>query len=682
MLRWSYRARGRIDSTTSTAGGITGVMGNRPRRHSSRREALIFLFVLSFLLLLIVKTSSLLDSQQVSGVQGDEGRETARGNPTLPCPGFHEAASPPATLCANGAASRAPFSSLRSQPLQLIKSMERKQSESAPHLCYASTGTPTANPVWARPLLEVMISTGAYAPAVSLLQKDPWYMLIGWVSNRFMPPQKPGRRANGDIMLPQTRGTNASYYLDVYGSVWHADVEAGNLRFNFQLVHRNAIAVCVRERIHLFKYYCIPGETWEPLPIYFCGCRHCRIPTEQPPDRVAVSLHDRFPLLSREPSLIERHPTVRFNSSLSNMEQDSELLSDKNDCIGVYEAPWLINTSILKRFPYEGMHNDLDTLLATQADPSGLVTMVIFNSFWRDHLHNFVYSFTRKAKMRNLIVANLDDDALSLCISFRLPCFNASIFAEHEVKEAATQKQGFSRKVTEELSWVKPRLAIAVLRRGYAFLLADLDITWNRSPMRHLLESREDVVHQCDTRDSLSINSGFYMVRPNERTLRFFTDMMSFRPDESADQGAMRLFMKYDHVHGVSHRCLPHWDFNMKCNYKVDRSVRIINGRETFLWKQYPLNEVPKWVLLHATCLSGAKDKIQYFKTIKAWFLDELDAITGSHTSPKAFCVSLRPSSKVISGENNIVHNVYGTTPHSDTYNDATTDPKYLQERH
>ncbi|KAH9601716.1 Nucleotide-diphospho-sugar transferase [Trypanosoma melophagium] len=692
MLSWSYRGRGRTTTTTTTsttsALKTTDLMGNRQRRRTSRRPTVLFLLALSLLLLLLlVKTPSLLDSEPLGGGEGEAGRGKREGGaggghqPPL-CPGFDEAASPPATLCVNGAACRAPFSSLRAQPLQLVQSMERNESESASPVCYSSTGTPVASPVWVRPLLQKMMKAGAYTPAISLLQKDPWYMLIGWVSDRFMPPQKPGRRANGDIMLPQTRGTNASYYLEVYGSLWHTEVESGKLRFNFQLIHRNGIAVCVRERIHLFKYHCSPDGNVEPLPIYFCGCRHCRIPSELFSDHMTVSLYQRFPLLKKEPSLVEINPIVRFNSFLSKMEQGLEILNEKNACIGANEAPWLINTSILEHFPYEGMHNDLDTLLATQADSSGLVTMVIFNSFWRDHLHNFVYSFSKKANMRNLIVANLDDDALSLCISFRLPCLNASIFAEREMEEASTQKQGFSRKVTEELSWVKPRLAIAVLRRGYVFLLSDLDITWNRSPMRYLLESREDLVHQCDTRDSLSINSGFYMVRPNERTLRFFTHMMSFRPDESADQAAMRLFMKYDHIHGVSHRCLPHWDFNMKCNYKVERSVRVINGKETFLWKQYPLKEVPKWVLLHATCLSGAKNKIQYFKTIKAWFLDELDTITGSHTSPKKFCVSLRDSSKAKSGESNIVHNVYGTTPHSETYKDATTDPKYLQHRH
>ncbi|RNF13851.1 uncharacterized protein Tco025E_06184 [Trypanosoma conorhini] len=612
---------------------------------------------------------------------------TARGTTPLPCPGFQEQPSPAAYYCANGAANRAPFSSLRVNPLLGPMEGRKKIDVGATSAqCYESNGVRVARPLWATSLLQSLLADGAYDAAVSLLRHDRWYLLIGWVPDKFMPPQKPVRRANGELTFPQTRGTNATYYLETYGSVWHAKVEVGTWRFHFQLVHLNAIAVCVRERIHLYKYYCLPDAHVEALPVYVCACRHCVIPTDDSQHNMSNFSSGRLPLW-HEPSLVEISRTARSALSLGNDMPPTPLHGETNACIDASEAPWLINASLIAAFPYEGKHNDLDSLLKIQSIQNGFVTVVVFNSFWRDHLHNFAYSFAKKAKMRNLIVAATDAAALSLCLSFRLPCLNASIFAEPEGDEksagiASSQKAGFTRKVTEEYSWVKPRLAIAVLRRGYAFMLADLDITWNRSPMPYLRKSHLDLLHQCDNKAQLSINSGLYMVRPNERTLRYFQDMMSFRTDESADQNAMKLFMKYDHVHGVSHQCLPRWEFNMKCNYKLERSRRLERGRETFLWRPYPVNETPKWVAMHATCLSGAKDKIRYFKTIKAWFLDELDAKTGTVSSPKPFCVLLPPSPDATVPAKRLVHGVLATTTHSDAYKEMLPDSKYLQQRH
>ncbi|KEG11374.1 hypothetical protein DQ04_02691070 [Trypanosoma grayi] len=695
----------------SIATTASGIISGRHRRRSLRRQTALCIFLICSI---VAITAVLLVSHAFDGNDNEHAvngmRDTAahevgerrrggaaaltppvRRRPTgdtqgtgqPSCPGFREESSPAAYFCANGAANRAPLFSLREQPLLAPGEVGGKALAvgNAPPVCYSSRGDPVASPVWARGLLHSLTTGGAYEAALSLLRQDPWYMLIGWVPGKFLPPQKPGRKANGDIMFPQTRGSNASYYLETYRSVWHTEFEVKNMRFHFQLVHRNAIAVCVRERIHLHKYYCLPDAGVSPIPIHVCACRHCVVPTETTDLSQLVSMQKRFPDI-KEPALIEKATTVHFLPSSINAATVASSPSERENCIGALEAPWLINTSVVAAFPYEEKYNDLDSMLASQADANGIVTMVVFNSFWRDHLHNFVYSFTRKAKMLNLIVATLDDKALLLCLSFRLPCLNASKFAEQE-DTVASQRQGFTRKVTEELSWVKPRLAIAVLRRGYAFVLADLDMTWNLSPMRRLLEGRFDIVHQCDSKSALSINSGFYMARPNQRTLRYFIDMMSFRTDESADQNAMRLFMKYDHVHGVSHQCLPPWEFNMKCNYKVERSVAVVNGHETFRWKRYPLNEAPKWIMMHATCLSGARDKIRYFKTIKAWFLEELDEMTGSPSSPKPFCVILPAAVKnSAGGGGDVVYNVFGTTPHSDLYDEMAPDSTYLQDRH
>ena len=115
----------------------------------------------------------------------------------------------------------------------------------------------------------------------------------------------------------------------------------------------------------------------------------------------------------------------------------------------------------------------------------------------------------------------------------------------------------------------------------------------------------------------------------------FFSDTMTFNPEENSDQTAMRLFGRYDHTFALYNECLNKWLFDMKCNYKVPNSVKRVKVKdennnmkqiETFEWN-IPEREPSKfkWVILHATCLSGAMSKIIWLRTMNAWFLDELE---------------------------------------------------------
>eukprot|EP00744_Colponema_vietnamica_P025198 GILI01036966.1.p1 GENE.GILI01036966.1~~GILI01036966.1.p1 ORF type:complete len:398 (-),score=76.26 GILI01036966.1:106-1173(-) len=353
-------------------------------------------------------------------------------------------------------------------------------------------------------------------------------------------------------------------------------------------------------------------------------------------------------------------------------------------CLPSQAAPWLASPSTVPHFPYEGLHEDLPALLKVRADPQGVVMLMMFNKFWIDHLHNFIFSMVQRAKFDNYIVATMDSEALAACLQARLPCFDAIGFAEFEEDlSVGAGGVGWVRKVTEAMSWIKPRLALAVLERGYHFIMSDLDMSFNFNPMREMVEIGFDIAHQCDAKDKFSINSGFYLARSNARNIRFFHNLMLFTPQENSDQTAMKLFARYDHTHGSSSGCLDRRSFNMKCYYKVGGSVVRDNGVETFEWREFPRERSTfTWKLLHATCLNGAIQKMIYLRTMNAWFLDDLDQFT--HGTNVVGEDNIRAAAKYCISDlegKQVQQSRTLTTIHSPKY-EQRTDPLYLKKRH
>lgn len=537
---------------------------------------------------------------------------------------------------ANGAAIRAPPRPRRVIPKSDDVSLLPQPPIDESARCFDRTGAPTNVPRWFPGLYNAM---RPHYHALMDAVEDPWTVLVGWVPDHFMPPQKPGKKANGEIMIPPTKGRDATYYLDAYNASWHTTVNANNYEYHFQLVHRNALAVCVRERLHIFQYFCSPGADGSggntlvsPITVYQCPCRHCQEGTLSAKGGKRVSLDKAAPAFRSQLLQDPLKGEMKITTTGTAAQPPSHA---PEGCIESLAAPWLIPTTTAATFPYEGLESNLDALLAVQADGNKIVLVAIFNVFWLDHLHNFVYSMVTKAHLVNFIIATMDADALALCVANRLPCFDATEYAEYEADMEAGgtgRAQGRLRKVTEAMAWIKPRLAVAVLRRGYGFLMSDLDLTWNKCPWKEVLDVRVDIAHQCDANNKFSINSGFYFARANARTIRYFENLMSFRPEENSDQTAMKLFSRYDHTHGASNTCLGKWSFNMKCNYKVPGSVKRVGDVETFEWRPYDPKEV-HWTILHATCLSGATSKMVYLRTIGAWSLDGLDNMTTNRTT-------------------------------------------------
>lgn len=62
-------------------------------------------------------------------------------------------------------------------------------------------------------------------------------------------------------------------------------------------------------------------------------------------------------------------------------------------------APWLAPAGI--QFPYEGLHNSLQQLVAVQAGDSGRVAVTFFTAAHQPMLLNHVYSMVKYGQVRN-----------------------------------------------------------------------------------------------------------------------------------------------------------------------------------------------------------------------------------------------------------------------------------------
>jgi hypothetical protein len=564
------------------------------------------------------------------------------------------------------------------------KTNEKRSTPAADKFgCWVRNGYPVGVPSFV-PLL-FSLWTEEQLQRMARYSKEDWTVLIGWIPTRFMPPQPKGRKANGDEMEAPTRGRNPEVYREEYNSTWNARVNADRFPWEFQLVHRNAIRVCIRERLHLHELYCSASPTQETVRMYYCPCRHC---DKYAPSMVTKTAGKREVV---KPMLPQITLKALPPQSVTIPPLEAPKPGRTSECLPVTSAPWLATLQDVKKFAYEGHHNDLDHLLKVQSDENKIVIMTIFNKFWIDHLHNWVYSITRYGQLFNFIIATMDTDSLELCRRQRLPCFDATEFAELErdmVAGGEGQKVGFKRKVTEAMSWIKPRLAVAVLKQGYHFFMIDLDMTWNRNPMPLILKAKADLIHQCDAPAKYSINSGFYLAKANDRTIQFFSNLMVFRPEENSDQTAMKLFARYDHTHQASNECLDKWIFNMKCNYKVEKSVILKGQVETFEWRPFDRNRSKFfWSILHATCLSGAQKKLIWLRTVNAWYLDELDAYTklkskGGGDDSATYCLLL-PKQLTAGGSQDVRVQQSATvqTVHSSAYT-TDIDNAFLASRH
>ncbi|XP_071738611.1 uncharacterized protein At1g28695-like [Rutidosis leptorrhynchoides] len=130
---------------------------------------------------------------------------------------------------------------------------------------------------------------------------------------------------------------------------------------------------------------------------------------------------------------------------------------------------------------------------------------------------------TRQLKNHLLIVA-VDQTAFERCIFLELHCYRLKTNDVEYVGEKIYMSEDFIK-----MMWQRTRFLRDVLRRGYNFVFTDTDVLWLRNPFLSL--TQDDTVDFQISVDKFNgnqwserhlINTGFYMIRSNNKTIALF----------------------------------------------------------------------------------------------------------------------------------------------------------------
>ncbi|XP_028804710.1 uncharacterized protein At1g28695 [Neltuma alba] len=149
-------------------------------------------------------------------------------------------------------------------------------------------------------------------------------------------------------------------------------------------------------------------------------------------------------------------------------------------------------------------------------EPGTAMLDLFLESFW-------VGEGTRPLVDHLLIVA-VDRTAYELCQFRRLICYKL----ETDGGDLETEKVYMSNDFIE-MMWARTYFLLEVLKRGYNFVFTDTDVMWLRNPFSRLSKNKsEDLQISTDKylgdpwSENHLINTGFYFIRSNNKTISLF----------------------------------------------------------------------------------------------------------------------------------------------------------------
>jgi len=194
-----------------------------------------------------------------------------------------------------------------------------------------------------------------------------------------------------------------------------------------------------------------------------------------------------------------------------------------------------------------GASTNLDRLLEARAEENTVV-LLGFNYGYKHLLLNALCRFAQLG-VRNFLIAAFEPKAMSFCRDRNLPCFDVTPFDEdneasvplRQETQRLESSQVFGSPAFQSLTKLKSRQTLRLLERGYNVLWTDVDIFWKQNPlprMRYELDrSKVDLVIQSDAKmrrpSNAWINSGFYLARPSDATVRAFRGIVAHAAQSS-----------------------------------------------------------------------------------------------------------------------------------------------------
>ncbi|KAI3449036.1 hypothetical protein Pfo_005701 [Paulownia fortunei] len=139
----------------------------------------------------------------------------------------------------------------------------------------------------------------------------------------------------------------------------------------------------------------------------------------------------------------------------------------------------------------------------------------------------------------HLLVVSMDKTAHERCEFRRLNCYRLAAEDNGRADRFAGEKVYMSDEFIE-MMWRRTLFLLDVLRRGYNFIFTDTDILWLRNPFTRLsnnetldLQISTDVFNGDASSERNLINTGFYFIRSNQRTISLFETWYDMRKNST-----------------------------------------------------------------------------------------------------------------------------------------------------
>ncbi|XP_054779902.1 uncharacterized protein At1g28695-like [Prosopis cineraria] len=182
------------------------------------------------------------------------------------------------------------------------------------------------------------------------------------------------------------------------------------------------------------------------------------------------------------------------------------------------------------------MDEPLDSVLAKVSTENKTVIVAIINKAYAEQDVNghttmfdlFLSSFWLGEGTRSLgdhlLVVAVDQIAYDRCRFLRLNCFKLETDGVDFTGEKYFMSDDFIK-----MMWRRTLFLLDVLKRGYSIIFTDTDVMWLRNPFTRLSnDTNEDLQISTDNylgnpwSENHNINTGFYFVRSNKKTISLF----------------------------------------------------------------------------------------------------------------------------------------------------------------
>ncbi|KAI4354651.1 hypothetical protein L6164_003498 [Bauhinia variegata] len=180
--------------------------------------------------------------------------------------------------------------------------------------------------------------------------------------------------------------------------------------------------------------------------------------------------------------------------------------------------------------------DELGSILAKASTRNKTVIITIVNKAYTDQdinedstmldlfLNSFWLGEGTRSLLDNLLIVAVDQTAYDRCRFLRLNCFRLESDGVDFEREKVYMSQEF---IT--MMWRRTNFLLEVLKRGYNFIFTDTDVMWLRNPFEKLSSNEtEDIQISTDKylhnpwSEKNPINTGFYFVRSNNKTISLF----------------------------------------------------------------------------------------------------------------------------------------------------------------